>query len=57
VQVPIHKEKVADLLDEWKWEKLFEECRKLGVFKKLSQEAEEALTKGKVSDIFEILDQ
>lgn len=50
------REKVAELLDEWKWERLFEESRKHGVFKKFSQEAEEALAKGEVSDLSEILD-
>lgn len=50
------RERVAELLDEWKWERLFEESRKFGVFKKLSREAEEALAKGEVSDLSEILD-
>ncbi len=50
------REKVAELLDEWKWEKLFAESRKSGLFKKLAQEAEEDLAKGEVSDLVEILD-
>ena len=50
------REKVAELLDEWRWERLFEESRKSGLFKKLAQEAEEALVKDEVSDLTEILD-
>ncbi len=50
------RERVADLLDEWKWEKLFEESRQRGLFKKLSQEAEDALEKGEISELSELLD-
>ena len=50
------RERVSELLDEWKWEKLFEESRKLGLFKELSREAEEAIARGEVSDLSDILD-
>lgn len=50
------REKVSDLFDEWKWDQLFEELRQLGLFKELSREAEEALARGEVSDLSDILD-
>jgi len=50
------REKVTELLDEWKWEQLFEKSRKTGLFAKLSQEAEEALARGEVSDLSDLLD-
>lgn len=50
------REKVTELMDEWKWENLFEESRKSGLFKKLAKEAEEALAQGEVSDLTEIFD-
>lgn len=50
------RERIAELLDEWKWERLLEESKRSGLFKKLAQEAEEALARGEVSDLTEILD-
>ncbi len=49
------REKVAEILDEWKWERLFDESRKSGFFKKLAQEAEEALANGEISDFIKII--
>jgi len=52
----VMREKIQDLIDEWKWDLLFAEASRKGWFDRMAQEVEEAITKGEVSDLVELLE-
>ncbi len=52
----IIRDKLQELLDEWKWELLFQEADRKGWFDKMAGEVEEAIAKGEVSDLSDLFD-
>ena len=52
----VMREKIQDLIDEWKWDRLFKEASKKGWFDKMAREVEDAIAKGDVSDLTELFD-
>lgn len=52
----VMREKIQDLIDEWNWDRSFEEASKKGWFDEMVREVEEAIAKGEVSDLTELFD-
>ena len=52
---PKLRQEIAELLDEWRWEQLFEQAKQKGLFDEMVKEVKDQIERREVSDLSELL--